>query len=229
MVINYSSFSVYLPLFLLPPTRHGHYLFYSDSMKTIHTYDYPKQYNYRKFILLTLSGADATPDRASLSQDQIVSRITPALPHCISIIVSKEENSGKGHYFRVGILLDKGLHRMSAYRAFRKLFQEFSEDQLNVSFKRAWVTICEYFIKVDPTPFTWGKHSMEQIIEIVKAQAHHRKSPPKVNDLILPTLKDLDAGSQAQVSDAGYEAKVSCAGSKSRVSKTYNVTTKRHT
>lgn len=221
LVINGHQLFVFLFRYICPFYRQlGMGILFSipDSMKTIHTDGYPKQYNYRKFLLLTLSGADATPDRASLSQDQIVSRITPAIPHCISIIVSKEEISGQGHYyFRVGILLDEGLHRMSAYRAFRKLFPEFEGDRLNVSFQRAWVTICEYIMKVDPTPFTWGQHSMEQILEIVKAQAHHRKSPLKRSS-IPRKLKDSDAEYQSKVADAGDAAEVSCDGHEALVS-----------
>lgn len=134
--------------------------------------------NYRRYIILTLSRADATPARSSLTEESIVSRITSTIPQCISMLVAKEVHTAHGHHWNVGILLTKGLHKISAARTFRKLFPEFEGDQLHVSFKRAWVTICEYIMQVDPIPFTWGQHSsLENIRDIVKAHAQHKRSP----------------------------------------------------
>ncbi|CAL9088739.1 unnamed protein product [Musa textilis] len=76
------------------------------------------------------------------------------------------------------------------------MFPEFQEAQLHLSFKKAWVTICKYIMKEDPTPFTRGQHSLENIRDIVQAQAQHRASPMRGSS-ILRKQKYVDGGYQA--------------------------------
>jgi len=77
---------------------------------------------------------------------------------CLSIIVAKEHHAEMGHYhFHIGILLEKGVHRLSAKRTFRKLFPEFEGAQLYVSFHRAHTSVCKYAMKEEKEPFVWGK------------------------------------------------------------------------
>ena len=176
--------------------------------------------NLRKHLLLTLSRAEDTAERKKVDKGVIFQRINERF-EVSTLIIATGEHASKGAYFQAGILLKVGVQRGSTPLTFRRIFPEFADTQLNLSFFKSWTSLCKYILEQvpeDQAPLVWGKHSLEQILEIVKAQAQHRKSPLKVNDPILPTLKDLDAGSQAQVSDAGYEAKVSCAGYQSRVS-----------
>lgn len=137
-----------------------------------------KNTHLKKFLLLTLSRADETPERLSLDRNNILIRIKAAMP-CTSIIVAKEQHGDTGHNFYVGILIEEGAPRRSTSTLMRKIFPEFEGLQLSVSFQRTWATVCKCVLKEskDPIPLVWGKHSMELILEIVKAQAQHRRSP----------------------------------------------------
>ena len=71
---------------------------------------FPKEhYNYRKYILLTLSRSDATPSRSSITEEVIVGRITGTINQCVGIIVAKESHHAGGNHFHVGILLSRVL------------------------------------------------------------------------------------------------------------------------
>ena len=83
-----------------------------------------KKSNFRKFVLFTLSRADASEIRGAVTREEIAQRTRKTLL-CLSIIVAKEEHADKGHHhFHVGILLEKGVHRLSAPRTLRKIFPE---------------------------------------------------------------------------------------------------------
>jgi len=104
-----------------------------------------------------VSTEDATGERANIHGAEIVLRIEKALL-CLSLIVAREQHAYKGHhYFHIGILLEKGVHRLSAKRTFRKLFPEFEGAQLYVSFHRAHTSVCKYAMKEEKEPFVWGK------------------------------------------------------------------------
>lgn len=92
-----------------------------------------KKSNFRKWVLVTLSRADASEKRAAVTREEIAKRIEINIKG-LSIIVAREEYADKGHHhFYVGILLEKGVHRLSAPRTFRKMFPELEGAPLNVS------------------------------------------------------------------------------------------------
>lgn len=174
--------------------------------------------NLRRFLLITLSGPDIPVERFVFDKNLIAERLRKAMI-CTSIIVARGEHPSQVHNFYIGIWNEQGFPRGSAVRLIKSAFPEFEDAQVNVTFQRTWNTLCKCVLKESKDPLVWGKHSLEQILEMVKAKAQHRKSPPKINDLILPTLKDLDGESQSKVveslvsgastdivSDAGYEA-----------------------
>lgn len=154
-----------------------------------------KKSNFRKFILLTLSRADATPERANIHREEILLRIEKALM-CLSIIVAREQHADKQHHhFHIGILLEKGVHRLSAPRTFRKLFPEFDGAQLNITFHRAWTSVCKYVMKSDSDALVWGKQSPKQINDAIKAQESHRKLPDR-NQYIIQRMKEFERWEQ---------------------------------
>ena len=156
-----------------------------------------KSTHLKRFLVLTLSRADETPERLSLDRNDILLRIKAAM-QCTSIIVTKEQHGDTRHNFYVGILIEEGAPRRSTRTLMRKIFPEFGGVQLNVSFKRTWATVCEYVLKEskDPIPLVWGMNSLENIRDIVKAKVQHRASPMK-GSAIPRKLKDVDGRSQA--------------------------------
>lgn len=70
---------------------------------------------------------------------------------CKSIVIAKEEHmtKGHGHYFYIGILIDRGVHRKAAPRTFRNIFPEWDGAQLHVAYHKAWASICKYLRKED--------------------------------------------------------------------------------
>jgi len=173
-----------------------------------HTNDQaPKKSNFRRYILVTLSRADATKERAAIKRQEIVLRVEKALK-CFSILVAREHHAEQGHHhFHVGILMEKGLHRFLAKRTFRKLFPEFDGAQLNVSFHRAWTSVCKYAMKEDKEPIVWGKQSTTQIKEAIKAQQSHRKLPER-NQEIIQRMKNLERWEQAKNVPIAYNEEV---------------------
>ena len=142
-----------------------------------------------------MSSADVTPARSSLTEASIVSRITGSINHCISLIVSRESHKDLGHHLNVGILLSKGLHKLSAPRSFRKLFPELDGAQLNVSFHRAWFSIVQYIMKEDHTPFTWGHHTLSALKDCLRAHTQHNQMPDRHTSLV-EKLQSLDSWDQ---------------------------------
>lgn len=84
---------------------------------------------------------------------------------------------------------------MSAPITFWKLFSEFDGAQLNVSFHRAWVTICKYIMKEDRTPYTWRHNTVSTMSESIRASDLHKKMPDRHQHLIAK-LKSLDSWEQ---------------------------------
>lgn len=95
------------------------------------TNEFSKATNFRKYVLLTLSMADDTPKRVSVSKEDIIKRITRMFT-CKSIVIAKEEHITKGPHFYIGILLERGVHRKAAPRAFSNIFPELDGVQLHV-------------------------------------------------------------------------------------------------
>ena len=142
-----------------------------------------------------MSTEDATGERANIHGAEIVLRIEKALL-CLSLIVAREQHAYKGHhYFHIGILLEKGVHRLSAKRTFRKLFPEFVGAYLNITFHRAWTSVCKYVMKDDKDALVWGKQSPKLIKDAIKAQESHRKLP-EINQYIIPKMKEFDRWEQ---------------------------------
>jgi len=99
-----------------------------------------KKSNFRKFVLLTLSRADAIKEGAALTREEVSRRIEAALL-CQNIIVSREDHAERGHNFHIGIFIEQGISKKTAPRILRKVFPEFEGAQLNVSYHKAWASV----------------------------------------------------------------------------------------
>lgn len=142
------------------------------------TNEFSKATNFRKYVLLTLSMADATPPRVSVSKEDIIKRITRMFT-CKSIVIAKEEHMTKGSHFYIGILIERGVHRKAAPRELRNIFPEFYGGQLHVVYYKAWATILKFLLTEDSQPFIWGELTLQHIQESVKAQEMHKKMPDR--------------------------------------------------
>lgn len=126
----------------------------------------------RRFILLTLSHAECG-DRVHYTPHFVVSKCR-SLFNCESVIVAKELHKAKGYHYHIGILNDTASYHTST-QILRDAFPEFDGRQLNVSFHRSWITICEYVFKQDEDPFCWGT-TKERIRTLFSARKGSKKS-----------------------------------------------------
>ena len=88
--------------------------------------------NVRKYILLTLSHVESTPERGALTADLIIVRLKGAFI-CKSIVVSKESHtsSSLGYHYHVGVW-NESASKYTATLKLRGLFPEFEGRQFNV-------------------------------------------------------------------------------------------------
>ncbi|RWV77278.1 hypothetical protein GW17_00061912, partial [Ensete ventricosum] len=97
---------------------------------------------------------------------------------CTSIIVAQGKYPYKRPHFYIGIWNEQGIPRGSAPRRIRNALPEFDNVQIDVTFYSAWNTLCRDILELGKDPLVWGRHSLEDIIDIVKAKAQHL-SPKK--------------------------------------------------
>lgn len=117
----------------------------AESVKTV------SKSSVRKYILLTFSHVEKTPERQALSVEIIISRLVKTFV-CESIIVSKECHSSLGGiHYHVGIR-NSTASKHTAVSILLQEFWEFEGCQCNVSFHKGWNTICKYLLKEDKSP-----------------------------------------------------------------------------
>ena len=110
----------------------------------------------RKYLLVTLSHAELTSERKSLSAEILISRLKDAFI-CKSIIVSKENHVSRGGFhYHIGVW-NENASRYTMLSKMRELFPEFEGNQLNVSPHKGWNSVCKYLLKEDKTPTVWGE------------------------------------------------------------------------
>jgi len=129
--------------------------------------------NWRRFILITLAQS-GRGERKKIEPEEIRARIQ-ALFRCKAIVIAQEKDQdGEERDHHVGVLKENA-HRKKATKRIRESFPEWQGRQCNVSFHKAWNTICTYVTKEDKEPYVWGNFSREQILEQARARQSHKK------------------------------------------------------
>jgi len=67
----------------------------------------------------------------------------------------------------------------------------FEGAQRNLSFHKAWTSICKYLLKEDKDLYIWGSQTLSKIRETVKAQESHKRLPRR-SQVIISKLKSFD-------------------------------------
>lgn len=136
----------------------------------------------RRYILLTLSHVEKTPERRELFMERIVLRLTQKFV-CKSVVISREyHRSLGGLHYHVGIW-NESASKNTACAILRKMFVEFEGYQCNVSFHKGWNTICRYLLKEDKTPYVWGEESLDLIKDRANSCSSKRRGPDLVKAL----------------------------------------------
>lgn len=100
---------------------------------------------------MTLTHAEL---RSSVSPKTVIDRVK-SIFLCRGIAVEKEKHESGGFHYHVGIL-NKNASRYTATSKLREAFPEFGGAKIYVLFHKSWGTICEYVLKEDENPITWG-------------------------------------------------------------------------
>lgn len=133
----------------------------------------------RKYLLVTLSHAELTSERKSLSAEILISRLKDAFI-CKSIIVSKENHVSRGGFhYHIGVW-NENASRYTMLSKMRELFPEFEGNQLNVSPHKGWNSVCKYLLKEDKTPTVWGEESLSQVQDRARSAESKRRGPDLV-------------------------------------------------
>lgn len=119
---------------------------------------------------MTLTHAEL---RSSVSPKTVIDRVK-SIFLCRGIAVEKEKHESGGFHYNVGIL-NKNASRYTATSKFREAFPEFGGAQIYVLFHKSWGTICEYVLKEDENPITWGEISRENLRQTAKAKKDHKR------------------------------------------------------
>ncbi|KAA0066853.1 hypothetical protein E6C27_scaffold271G002380 [Cucumis melo var. makuwa] len=129
--------------------------------------------NFRRFILITLAQS-GKGERKNIQPQEISARIQ-ALFRCNVIVITQEKHQdGEERHHHIGVL-NENAHRKNATKRIRESFSEWQGRQCNVSFHKAWNTICTYVTKEDKEPYVWGNFSREQILQQARARQSHKK------------------------------------------------------
>ena len=149
-----------------------------------------KESSVRKYLLLTFSHAEYTPERRELSAEVIISRLTELFA-CKSIIVCKECHISRGGvHYHVGVW-NENASKNTLVSKLRDAFPEFEGRQLHVSPHKGWNTICKYLLKEDPNPTVWGKESLDLLKDRAKS-ANTKSRGPDLVKLLNPHLNPLN-------------------------------------
>lgn len=133
----------------------------------------------RKYLLLTFSHLEFTPERRELTVETFISRLT-GLFACKSIIVCKESHVSRGGlHYHVGVW-NENASKNTLVSKLRNAFPEFEGRQMHISPHKGWNTVCRYLLKEDPNPTVWGEESLELVKDRAKSADYKIRGPDLV-------------------------------------------------